>query len=186
MTDATATYKFFQEIRPLAVPEAEFVEAAKRYFRAQFREVGGVGAEVIKTKWLPQDDQSPFFVLCHDLAEKIRETHEFKPFVINLLGSETGPEMAPLDHDAGAFYGLIVEFNSCSIRVLMYVRNGVVEVSYSWPESYHEVDEDGRGSGGSHRSKDYAFELAHPDSVTQISACVLGACEKMLTQSRPD
>ena len=183
MINATATYKFFNEIRPISVPQDEFERAAKRYFRAQFTEVGGVGAEVTKKNWLPEDDQSPFFVLCHELAEKVKDAFEFRPFVITLIGSEDGPEMAPLDLDNGAFYGLIIEFQSCSIRVLMYAKSSAVEVSYSWPEVYHEVDEDGRGSGGSHRSKDYAFELAHPDSVTAITDCVMALCYKSLSQS---
>ncbi len=182
MTDATATYKFFREIRPITASQEEFEAAAKRYFRAQFAEAGGVGAKIVKTKWLEADDQSPFFVLCHDLAEKVLDAFEFRPFVINLMGSEGGPEMAPLDSEFGAFYGLLIEFQSCSIRVLMYANTGMVEVSYSWPESYDEVDEDGLGSGGSHRSKDYAFELEYPESVTQISDCDMALCYKSLSQ----
>lgn len=183
MTDATATYKFFNEIRPLKVSQDEFEEAAKRYFRAQFKEVGGVGAQIVKTKWLPEDDGSPFFVLCHELAEKVRDAFEFRPFAINLTGSEDGPEMAPLDFESGAFYGLLIEFQSCSIRVLFYAKTGNVEVSYTWPEAYHEVDEDGRGSGGSHRSKDYAFELAHPECVDAITNCLMALCYKSLAQA---
>jgi hypothetical protein len=186
MENLTATHQFFEKIKGCEIPFSTFERIAKDFFRAQFKEVGGVGATIDRKGWMAVDDQSPFFVLCDELAETVRRKHEFKPFVITLNGSSSGSEMAPLNFGTGIYYGLLIEYNCCTIRVLLHTGSTKVEILYDWPESWSEVDEmTNTGSGGSHRSKGYAFDLSDPDSVEQIEKRVLELCDMMPSQQGP-
>jgi hypothetical protein len=146
------------------------------FFRKRFKEVGAQEAAIVYDKsWQEGDEQTPFYSLCLEAAEKVKEMYEFRPLYLKLYGSgqtETPGEL---------LWGLTIELNSCSLRVWLRRGTSTVVVSYEWPEPYSYVDARGGGCGGSHSAKSHTFDLSQPTSVDEIIGLVGQRCGDMLS-----
>lgn len=178
MTNPEATFAFFDLVNR-GVSYEKFKVAAKQYFRTQFKELGCKGISFTRRQWRVEDSGSPFFMLCDQLAVEILDKHEFHPFDVTLEGSANPLQMAPLNN--GAYYGLTVRTESCSMLVLLYAGTDKVEVSYTWPQVCTSIENGMVVGESSHTSKDYAFELSHPTSVERITRKVMESCRKMVS-----
>src|SRR5262245_6441182 len=112
-----------------ATDEQSFNKVLDDYFRWRFAEEKARGAVIIETDdWRAGDENTPFFGLCQTLAETVKQAHEFRPFIIELMGS--GQQCVMMDN---SLYGLRIEYGSCSIMVCLASDTSKVTISYSWP-----------------------------------------------------
>ena len=167
-----------------SAPGTETDAVLMDFFRAKFNEVGARGCQIIYgADWREGDETKPFFGLCLELAEELKTVHEFRPYTAELYGS--GQPVVQYPNLLSGICGLRVKYDNCLLVVVMYANTTEIDVCYLWPESYNSVDEDGRGSGGSHSSHDFKFDLVEPGSVEAIRCRFKQLCLDMLEQWRP-
>lgn len=156
----------------------EFEKSFTEVFREHFKAVGGRGLLIVEDDSIVDDDASqPFFVLCREIAEFIKSRYEFYSVVLTLFGTNQGMRFEE------QLLGLHLQYDDVSIRC--YLKDQSVILEYSWPEGYSTVGEDGMGSGGSHTTKGYTFDLSNPKSIQDLFVVVECRAKDMLDQWRP-
>lgn len=177
------TYKeFYDRTRPPCTL-GEFTLACERFFQAQFKELRCVGADFRVRSWLPADDSSPFFVLAKQVAADLYEKCRYCPMEIQLFGTLNGPDTIM----QGVFIGVLAEYapTGTSLRLLYLIEDGLVRVTYTFPESYSEIHENGTSSGGGCQDRHYDFDLADPACLDGVFGCVAGRLRDMLESEHP-
>lgn len=154
----------------------DFSALADQFFRARFNATGNKTAAVMVNEWQDEDGRDPFFVMCVELAEKIRAKYEFCPLDIEVFGSAAGPER----FETNFYCGLLIRHDGNYFRISLTAGTTRVEVTYDYPGGHIETHEDGSTSANSHSSVFKFFDLNDPDSVENIAACSFGFLERMI------
>jgi hypothetical protein len=145
------------------------------WFWEQFDKSGGCGQFVNDSRL--QHDEST--LVEEHLARMVFEAFPCAPFSMKLYDKQMIPQA---DHQGA------LKISACdySLWVGSVVGTSLYFVEFEWPESWSEASADGKtGSGGSHKSARFTFDLVSPTSLEMIRACVLEHCERIIKELRP-
>ncbi len=170
--------RFFDEVQQADLDA--FDRAAKAWFRAQFRELGCVGARTFTEDWTESDKSTPLGSICWFVASRAMIVYEFKPIEIVLIGGAR-QDGCPL----AAMYGAVgLRADRDGYSVMVSGKDGVITASYMWPDPQRSYV-DGAACDSSHSDRKYLFDLADPRSLDQIVDKCLVLFDWMLKGQAP-